>query len=108
MSLPATSWLCSMSLMHSNLTPPWDPTSWQNKVAQQQPTYGDVAALQAVLAQLARLPPIVVSWEIDALRERLTQAQEGRAFLLQGGDCAEPFDACESDQIAKRLKSRPQ
>jgi 3-deoxy-7-phosphoheptulonate synthase len=93
-----------MSLMHSNLTPPWDPTSWQNKVAQQQPTYGDVAALQAVLAQLARLPPIVVSWEIDALRDRLTQAQEGRAFLLQGGDCAETFDDCESDQIAKRLK----
>ena len=53
---------------------------------------------------LSRLPPIVVSWEIEALRERLAEAQRGQAFLLQGGDCAETFADCESDQIAKKLK----
>ena len=56
------------------------------------------------MAQLSRLPPIVVSWEVDALRERLAAAQRGQAFLLQGGDCAETFADCESDQIAKKLK----
>ena len=56
------------------------------------------------MAQLSRLPPIVVSWEVDALRERLAAAQRGEAFLLQGGDCAETFADCESDTIAKKLK----
>ncbi|MFM7433372.1 MAG: 3-deoxy-7-phosphoheptulonate synthase class II, partial [Gammaproteobacteria bacterium] len=51
-----------------------------------------------------RLPPIVVSWEVDRLREELAAAQRGERFLLQGGDCAESFDDCESDKIAKRLK----
>ncbi len=82
----------------------WHPASWQSKPAQQQPHYEDAAAVERVVAQLSRLPPIVVSWEIEALRERLAAAQRGRAFLLQGGDCAETFADCESDQIAKKLK----
>jgi 3-deoxy-7-phosphoheptulonate synthase len=82
----------------------WNPASWQAKPAQQQPTYGDAAAVERVLAQLSRLPPIVVSWEVEALRERLAAAQRGQAFLLQGGDCAETFTECESDQITKKLK----
>ena len=90
--------------MRSPVTTPWHPAGWQAKPAQQQPKYADQAALDHVVAQLARLPPIVVSWEIDALRERLAAAQRGQAFLLQGGDCAETFADCESDQIAKKLK----
>ncbi len=82
----------------------WNPASWQLKPAQQQPRYDDPAALERVVAQLSRLPPIVVSWEVDSLRERLAAAQRGQAFLLQGGDCAETFADCESDQIAKKLK----
>ena len=82
----------------------WSPSSWQARPAQQQPMYADEAALQDALAQLARLPPLVVSWEIEALRERLAAAQRGEAFLLQGGDCAESFEGCESDRIAKQLK----
>ncbi len=82
----------------------WHPASWQSKPAQQQPHYEDAAALERIIAQLSRLPPIVVSWEIEALRERLAAAQRGQAFLLQGGDCAETFADCESDQIAKKLK----
>jgi 3-deoxy-7-phosphoheptulonate synthase len=90
--------------MRSPVTTPWHPAGWQAKPAQQQPTYANQAALDHVVAQLARLPPIVVSWEIDALRERLAVAQLGQAFLLQGGDCAETYADCESDQIAKKLK----
>ena len=60
--------------------------------------------LEKVVAQLSRLPPIVVSWEVDAALERLAAAQRGEAFLLQGGDCAETFEDCESDQIARKLK----
>ena len=82
----------------------WHAATWQGKVAQQQPTYSDPKALEAAVAQLSRLPPIVVSWEIEALRERLAAAQRGQAFLLQGGDCAETFAGCESDTIAKKLK----
>jgi 3-deoxy-7-phosphoheptulonate synthase len=82
----------------------WHSATWQTKVAQQQPTYADSKALEAAVAHLSRLPPIVVSWEIDALRERLAAAQRGQAFLLQGGDCAETFADCESDTIAKKLK----
>ena len=82
----------------------WNPASWQTKPAQQQPTYRDPAALGTAIAQLAQLPPIVVSWEVERLREELAAAQRGERFLLQGGDCAESFDDCESSKIAQRLK----
>ena len=85
-------------------TSSWHPASWQGKPALQQPVYDDPLALEHVVAELSRLPPIVVSWEIEALRERLAAAQRGEAFLLQGGDCAETFADCESDSIAKKLK----
>lgn len=90
--------------MRSPVTTPWHPAGWQARPAQQQPKYANPGHLEQVVAQLSRLPPIVVSWEIDALRERLAAAQRGQAFLLQGGDCAETFADCESDQIAKKLK----
>ncbi|MDA8348930.1 MAG: 3-deoxy-7-phosphoheptulonate synthase class II, partial [Pseudomonadota bacterium] len=96
--------LGSFSSMHSPESTSWHPASWQGRPAQQQPTYEDPAALAQVVAELSRLPPIVVSWEIEALRERLAAAQRGEAFLLQGGDCAETFTDCESDSIAKKLK----
>ncbi|HKC15344.1 MAG TPA: 3-deoxy-7-phosphoheptulonate synthase class II [Steroidobacteraceae bacterium] len=90
--------------MRSTDTTSWQPTSWQSRKAQQQPVYEDGAALERVVADLARLPPVVVSWEVDNLRARLAGAQRGEAFLLQGGDCAESFADCESDHIAKQLK----
>jgi 3-deoxy-7-phosphoheptulonate synthase len=82
----------------------WHPASWHGKPAQQQPTYPDKQALDAVVAQLARLPPLVVSWEIEALKEEIAAAQRGERFVLQGGDCAESLEDCESDKIAKKLK----
>jgi 3-deoxy-7-phosphoheptulonate synthase len=82
----------------------WHPASWHTRPATQQPQYADPIALERAVAALSRLPPLVVSWEIEALRAKLAQAQCGTAFLLQGGDCAESFEDCESDNIAKRLK----
>ncbi len=93
-----------MAPMRAPETMTWSPTSWQTRKALQQPQYADAAALDRVVSDLARLPPLVVSWEIEALRERLAAAQRGEAFLLQGGDCAESFAGCESDRIAKQLK----
>jgi 3-deoxy-7-phosphoheptulonate synthase len=90
--------------MRSTDTNAWEPTSWQARQAQQQPAYADAAELGRVVAELARLPPIVVSWEVDNLTARLAAAQRGEAFLLQGGDCAESFADCDSDRIARQLK----
>src|ERR1700753_3773225 len=90
--------------MRAPETTSWHSASWQTRVAQQQPTYRDPKALESAVAHLSRLPPIVVSWEVDALRARLAAPKRGQAFLLQGGDCAETFADCESDTIAKKLK----
>ena len=84
--------------------PAWTPDSWLRKPAEQQAAYRDPAALQAAVSALSRLPPIVVSWEVEALRKKIAEAQQGQRFLLQGGDCAESFADCESDQIARKLK----
>jgi 3-deoxy-7-phosphoheptulonate synthase len=82
----------------------WSPTSWQSKDAAQQPVYPDPAALEATCAELASLPPLVTSWEIETLKQQLAEAATGDRFLLQGGDCAERFDECCSPIIADKLK----
>jgi 3-deoxy-7-phosphoheptulonate synthase len=82
----------------------WSPASWTSRPAEQQPAYRDADALERSVAELSRLPPIVVSWEIDALKRQIAEAQQGRRFVLQGGDCAESFADCESGQIARKLK----
>ena len=60
--------------------------------------------MKEALSELARLPPLVSSWEIEELKSQLARAQRGQAFLLQGGDCAESFDECQSEIIVKKLK----
>lgn len=82
----------------------WHPASWQSKQAAQQASYPDTAALDRAVADLSRLPPIVTSWEVDALKEHIAKAQRGDAFVLQGGDCAETFDECTSENIVAKLK----
>ncbi|MES9900723.1 MAG: class II 3-deoxy-7-phosphoheptulonate synthase [Sedimenticola sp.] len=82
----------------------WNPTSWQQKEAKQQANYPSQQALDETLDQLSQLPPLVTSWEIEALKEQLAAASRGEAFLLQGGDCAENFSDCTSPVIANKLK----
>ena len=74
-----------------DLAQSWSPSSWRARPALQMPQYPDAAALEAALAELRQLPPLVTSWEIFALKKQLAEAQEGKRFLLQGGDCAETF-----------------
>jgi 3-deoxy-7-phosphoheptulonate synthase len=82
----------------------WSPDSWKGYEALQQASYPDTGALETALAKLADLPPLVTSWEILALREQISEAQAGRRFFLQGGDCAETFDEVCSPLITNRLK----
>ena len=82
----------------------WTPSSWQDKPVKQLPTYADPEALDEVLKRLAKLPPLVTSWEIETLKSQLAEAAEGKRFLLQGGDCSENFAECESSIIADKLK----
>ncbi|MGH7967182.1 MAG: 3-deoxy-7-phosphoheptulonate synthase class II, partial [Limisphaerales bacterium] len=82
----------------------WAPASWQTRPATQQPVYPDPTALRRALEQLASLPPLVTSWEIENLKQQLAEATRGERFLLQGGDCSESFDDCQSAAVASKLK----
>lgn len=78
---------------------------WPDLPAVQQPVWPDEAALNAALAELRVLPPLVFAGECDLLTERLGQAARGEAFVLTGGDCAETFAANTADSIRARLKT---
>jgi len=82
----------------------WHPLSWNSREINQLPPYPDTVALQSAYNQLRSLPPLITSWEVEALKEKLANVSEGKAFLLQGGDCAETFDACKAPKIVNMLK----
>ncbi|MEZ4360559.1 MAG: 3-deoxy-7-phosphoheptulonate synthase class II [Kofleriaceae bacterium] len=82
----------------------WTPESWRQRPATQQANYPDERALLEVVAQIRRLPPLVTSWEIEALKGELAKAARGEAFVLQGGDCAESFDDCSPEPLTAKLK----
>jgi len=73
--------------------------------AAQQPQWPDPLQLARVEADLRKLPPLVFAGEADALKSRIALAQEGKAFWLQGGDCAETFEAATADSIRNRIKT---
>ena len=82
----------------------WSPDSWRSLPIRQQPTYDDPAALAAVEAALGRLPPLVFAEEARDLQRQLAEVAAGRAFLLQGGDCAESFAQFDADRIRDTFK----
>ncbi|MBI1844460.1 MAG: 3-deoxy-7-phosphoheptulonate synthase class II [Actinobacteria bacterium] len=82
----------------------WSPTSWQQHPAAQQPDWPDHAELDTVLKQLSTFPPLVFAGEARALTAGLAQVADGRAFLLQAGDCAESFDSFSADAIRDKLR----
>src|SRR6187549_831391 len=86
------------------VTEPWTPSSWRSLPALQQPEWPDPAAVDAVRERLRQLPPLVFAGEARALRRALGEAVEGRAFLLQAGDCAESFRDVSAVAIRERLK----
>lgn len=74
-------------------------------VAAQQPTWPDAAAVSEVRTILSKYPPLVFAGEVDILKDRIAQAAAGKAFLLQGGDCAETFVDATADRIRNRVKT---
>ena len=82
----------------------WQPHSWRSRPVQQMPSYGDATALAEVEGKLATWPPLVFAGEARTLKERLAEVCAGRAFMLQGGDCAEAFADFHADKIRNSLR----
>ena len=77
--------------MSKTKTNQWAPSSWRSKPALQMPVYEDQAGLKRIEAEIARMPPLVFAGEARNLQAKLADVAAGKAFLLQGGDCAESF-----------------
>jgi 3-deoxy-7-phosphoheptulonate synthase len=84
--------------------PTWAPSSWRAVQALHQPEWPDEERAEAARAQLAKLPPLVFAGEARALKAALGEVAEGRAFLLQAGDCVESFDVFSAPTIRDKLK----
>ncbi|QIX26329.1 3-deoxy-7-phosphoheptulonate synthase class II [Nocardioides sp. JQ2195] len=72
--------------------------------AAQQPTYPDTDAVDAAVARLRHMPPLVFAGECDELKSKLAAVSRGEAFLLQGGDCAETFAGVTADNVRNKLR----
>ncbi len=77
----------------------WTPTSWRGRPAQQMPVYPDAAVLAGAETRLRRYPPLVFAGEARRLQDALARVADGKAFLLQGGDCAESFQDFTANNI---------
>jgi len=82
----------------------WTKSSWHNYTALQQPNWPDQQAYQEAVGTISKLPPLVFAGEIRELKKQLAAASEGKAFLLQGGDCSEDFRRCTAPDIRETLK----
>ena len=82
----------------------WSKTSWRNFPIKQHPIYENQAQLRAIEEELSKLPPLVFAGEARKLQESLALASEGKAFLLQGGDCAESFSQFHATHIRDLFK----
>jgi len=82
----------------------WNRSSWREKSILQQPTYPNQEELKNVLEELKNYPPLVFAGEARSLKEQLAEVANGRAFLLQGGDCAESFSEFHAQNIRDTFK----
>ncbi|MBI2374762.1 MAG: 3-deoxy-7-phosphoheptulonate synthase [Deltaproteobacteria bacterium] len=82
----------------------WSPSSWRSRGARQQPRYDDPEQVERNLARIRSMPPLVFVEEIDRLTGWLAAASEGRAFVLQAGDCAERFRDLDRERIRKKIQ----
>lgn len=90
--------------MSESPTQVWTPQSWRNFTAHQQPKYASAEAVARVAKQLSGHPPLVFAAEARELRRQLAHVAEGKAFLLQGGDCAESFADFNANRIRDTFK----
>ncbi|MCP4870534.1 MAG: 3-deoxy-7-phosphoheptulonate synthase [Proteobacteria bacterium] len=82
----------------------WHPLSFRDFPISQAVQYPDTEALEATLTRLRELPPLVTSWEVERLRGHIAEAQEGKRFILMGGDCAETIADCQPEAISNKMK----
>ncbi|REG81834.1 class II 3-deoxy-7-phosphoheptulonate synthase [Marinomonas pollencensis] len=82
----------------------WNPASWREKTALQQPVYPSAEHLAQVENTLGKMPPLVFAGEARQLRAALSKVAKGESFLLQGGDCAESFAEFHADNIRDTFK----
>ena len=82
----------------------WKLNSWRNYPVKHIPTYGDEKELNSVLSKLKSFPPLVFAGETRHLKQQLAEVVDGKAFLLQGGDCAESFAEFNPDHIRDYFK----
>ena len=82
----------------------WQPDSWRNLPIRQVPEYPDAAVLAKVEDRLSKQPPLVFAGEAQSLKQKLGEVADGKAFLLQGGDCAESFTEFSADNIRDSFK----
>ncbi len=73
------------------MTNKWTKDSWRSLPIKQQPTYSNPELLTKIEQKISAYPPLVTFDEIDDLKNQLANVANGKAFLLQGGDCAESF-----------------
>ena len=82
----------------------WQPNSWRNFPIKQVPEYPNASLLNEVEKMLEKRPPLVFAGEVQELRQKLGQVANGKAFLLQGGDCAESFAEYSANNIRDSFK----
>ncbi len=82
----------------------WNPGSWRPKPAKHQPDWPDKEELKQIENQLSLLPPLVFAGEARQLRREIAEVAEGKAFILQAGDCAESFVDFNADSIRNKLQ----
>src|SRR5450755_3608931 len=85
----------------------WTPNTWRDSPIRQQPVYPDPVKLNEMERRLGKYPPLVFAGEARRLKAQLARVSEGRAFVLQGGDCAESFSdfTANVDRKSTRLNS---
>jgi 3-deoxy-7-phosphoheptulonate synthase len=82
----------------------WSPRSWRDFPIKQQPTYEDLELLKSVERELSSYPPLIFAGEARNLQRELKKVSRGETFIVQGGDCAESFDAFNADRIKRLFK----
>ena len=82
----------------------WSPESWQKLKAAQQPDWGKAEGHSKILSEISKYPPLVFAGEVRELKQQLSEASQGKGFLIQGGDCAETFNDFRADSIRDKLK----
>ena len=82
----------------------WSHESWQKLKAAQQPDWGKADGYSKILSEISKYPPLVFAGEVRELKQQLSEASQGKGFLIQGGDCAETFKDFRADSIRDKLK----